>query len=166
MQIFKRIPEELDAFKGDIVLAVVAEDERPLRAANAWLDWRLYGTLSDIISRGIFNGKFGEKCLLPTYRKFHFNRLILLGGGPFFENSISPVDEVGQRQWAELAILIDQTIRSLHVNTLGLCLPRFEIADHERALFKTLQSSPLPSSTHLFMARAPVYGVAQLSSSL
>lgn len=159
MEIFKKIPEELDAFQGDVVLAVVGEDERPLRAANAWIDWRLYGTVSELLKREIFTGKFGEKCLMPTYGKFQFERLILLGAGPLIESSTSPSDDVGQTQWRQLAELIDQTIRSLKVRTLGLSLPRYEIAEHERALLKTLQLSTLPTNTHLFMARAPAYGL-------
>jgi hypothetical protein len=61
VQIFKKIPEELDAFQGDVVLAVIGEDERPLQAANSWIDWRLYGSLSELLIRQVFTGKFGEK---------------------------------------------------------------------------------------------------------
>lgn len=166
MQIFKKIPEELDSFQGDVILAVVGEDERPLRAANAWIDWRLYGTISDLISRNIFSGKFGEKCLMPTYGKFHFQKLILLGAGPLFEIPMVPSDEQGQRHWQQLAELIDQTVRSLRVETIGLSLPRYDIADHERALLKTLQASSLPTTTHLFMARAPAYGLGPIANLL
>ena len=39
--IFKKIPEELDGFDGDLVISIVGKDEVPLRATNAWLDWQL-----------------------------------------------------------------------------------------------------------------------------
>lgn len=153
MFVLKQIPTDLDAFDGDMVLAVVGEDERPLRAANAWLDWRLYGTISDLLIQGRFSGKLGEKCLLPTYGKFKFDRVVLIGGGNLFDDTVYPSIESGLVRWNEIADLIEHTASSLKVEKIGLSLPRFELADHERALLKTLQSSRLPGTTSLFVSR-------------
>lgn len=160
MLVFKKIPEELDAFEGDVVLAVIGEDERPLLATNAWLDWRLYGAISELIQREVFSGKLGEKCMMPTYGKFKFDRLILLGGGDLFESGVYPTEDIGQARWQNIAELIDQTIRPLKIQRLGLSLPRFDLADHERAVLKSLQQSRLPGDTHLFMSRAIQYSTA------
>ncbi|MDB5038196.1 MAG: cytosol aminopeptidase [Bacteriovoracaceae bacterium] len=154
MFVFKQIPVDLDTFDGNMILAVVGEDERPLRAANAWLDWRLYGSISELILRGLFHGRLGEKCLIPTYGKFKFDRLVLVGGGNLFDDSVYPTIENGSIRWNEIADLIDRTIQSLKVEKIGLSLPRFDLADHERALLKTLQASRLPGNTSLFMSRA------------
>ncbi len=153
MFVFKQIPQDLDTFDGDMVLAVVGEDERPLRAANAWLDWRLYGTISQLMVKGHFSGRLGEKCLLPTYGKFKFDRMILVGGGNLFDDSVYPTAESGLTRWNEIADLVDRTIQSLKIEKIGLSLPRFDLADHERALLKTLQSSRLPGTTSLFVSR-------------
>jgi hypothetical protein len=157
MEVFKKIPEGLDTFTGDLVVAVVGEDERPLQSTNAWLDWRLFGSLTDLLVKELFTGKLGEKCLVPTYGKFQFDRLVLIGGGSLFEEALYPTDEAGKTRWNAIADLIEQTARSLKVEQFGLSLPRFELVDHERALLKALQLSKLPSDTTLFMARAATY---------
>jgi hypothetical protein len=159
MFIFKQIPQDLDAFNGQVVLAVVGEDERPLRAANAWLDWRLYGQISQLLLHGVFSAKKGEKCLIPTYGKFKFDRLILIGGGNLFDESVFPTLDSGSARWLEIADVIDRTIQPLRVDKIGLSLPRFDVADHERALLKTLQATRLPGNTSLFMARALSHSV-------
>ena len=151
MVVFKHIPSELDAFAGDVLLCVVGEDERPLKASNAWIDWRLFGTLTELIVRGVFSGKLGEKCLIPTYGKFKFDRLVLVGGGPLFD---SPVHD---DHWLNIADVLAKTAQSLKVHNIGLSLPRYDLLDHEKAVVKVLQTSQLPNSTCLFISRAAQY---------
>lgn len=154
MLVFKQIPGELDAFDGDLVLAVVGEDERPLRATNAWLDWRLFGSLSDLLIREVFQGKLGEKCLLPTYGRFLFDRVVLIGGGLLFDPTSSPEYEKGQQHWRSITRELEKTIQDLKVDKIGLSLPRFETGEQEKALLKHLQSTELPTKCSLFLSRA------------
>jgi hypothetical protein len=159
MLVFKKIPDELDSFDGDLVAAIIGEDERPLQSTNAWLDWRLFGSISELINRGIFTGKLGEKCLMPTYGKFNFDRLILVGGGELFDGISFPSTEEGLSRWNTIADIVNETISSLNVEKIGLSLPRFVAADQEKALLKCLQSSHLPVSTNLFMSRASKFSL-------
>ena len=161
MQVFKRIPEDIDAYQGDLMIAVIGSDEKPLRSTNAWLDWRLFGTLSSLISRNLFHGHLGEKCLIPTYGKFDFDRLILLGGGPLFEESLYPTSLQGEEHWRKIGIAIDETARSLKVDRFGLSLPRYDLIDLENAAVKNLSSS-VTGQASFFMSRAPSY-VASLN---
>lgn len=154
MKVFKKIPQELDAFKGELVVAVIGEDERPLKSTNAWIDWRLFGSVSELIVRQMFKGELGEKCLIPTYGKFSFDRLVLLGGGNLFDDTVYPASEGGRDRWLKIGALIDETVRHLKVDKLGLSLPRFELVDQERALFQSLEASPLRADASLFVARA------------
>lgn len=154
MKVFKKIPLELDQFDGQVVVAVVGQDERPLRATNAWIDWRLFGSISELLVRDLFKGELGEKCLVPTYGKFSFDRLILLGGGNLFDDSVYPASEQGRERWMKIGALIDDTIRHLKVERVGLSLPRFDLVDQERALLANLEASPLRADTALFVSRA------------
>lgn len=154
MKVLKKIPDEIDQFQGQLVVAVVGSDERPLRSANAWLDWRVFGSMTELLQRGVFKGELGERCLIPTYGKFHFERLIMLGAGPIFSEDYQPHTPTGREHWMALGSIIDQMIRSLKVEKVGLSLPRFEILDEERALLQSLQASSLRADATLFLARA------------
>ena|GEM_PF-4839639 len=154
---FKKIPEELDAFEGDVVISVVGKDERPLRSTNAWLDWRLYGTMSELIVREVFKGELGEKCMLPTYGRFQFDRLIMLGGDTLFDEEGVPNTNEGSERWREVMQCLEQTLNSLKVTRVGLSLPRYEAAEQERLLLKILKEAQLPDRTSLFLSRASSY---------
>ncbi len=154
MKVLKKIPTELDQFEGDLVVAIIGEDERPLKSTNAWLDWRLYGTLTELILRGQFTGQMGEKCLLPTYGKFNFDRILMMGGGSLLNDAVYPTSEQGRETWIKIGNLVDETLRSLKVDKIGLSLPRFELIDQERALFQHLEASSLRADASLFVARA------------
>lgn len=153
MMVFKKIPDELDSYEGEIIVAVVGRDERPLKATNAWIDWRLYGSLSQTIYKGLFTGEVGEKMMVPTYGRFQFDRLVLIGGGDLYSHEAMPQTEEGQALWRKISDQIAETVESLKVKTLGLSLPRYEVADQERSLLKTLEAAHLPAKTSLFLSR-------------
>ncbi|PIR22296.1 MAG: hypothetical protein COV44_08760 [Deltaproteobacteria bacterium CG11_big_fil_rev_8_21_14_0_20_45_16] len=154
MLVFKKIPEELDAFEAEIVIAVVGRDEKPLRSTNAWLDWRLYGTLTEVIVRGVFHAELGEKCMIPTYGRFGFDRIIMLGADNLFDEEGVPNTEEGRERWQKVLRSLDETIRSLKVSKVGLSLPRYEAAEQERLLLKIVREAQLPEKTSLFLSRA------------
>ena len=66
---------------------------------------------------------------------------------------VYPSEESGKERWMTIGNNISETIQSLKVETIGLSLPRFELADHERALLRTLKATRLPSTTSLFISR-------------
>lgn len=157
MLIFKKIPDELDAFEADILISVVGSDEKPLRSTNAWIDWRLFGSLTELMARGLFKGELGEKCLLPTYGRFRFDRLVMIGADEIFNVHALPSDEEGAQRWRKIAQVLEQTVESLKVDKIGISLPRYEVGEHERALLKILQSARLPSNTSVFLSRASTH---------
>lgn len=146
--LLKKIPEDLDAFEGDLVVSLVGEEERPLRGVNAWLDWRLCGLLNELLLKGYFKGEWCEKCLVPTRGKFKFDRILLIGGGKTFE---TPATELGKNQWNELSLFIQQTAQRLKVKHVGLSLPR-QMPQDEKALFHFFEKNF--SSADLFIPRS------------
>lgn len=166
MFVFKKIPEELDEYKGTLVVAVVGKDERPLRATNAWIDWRLFGSITQSLHRGIFHGDLGEKMMVPTYGRFSFDRVILIGAGEIFTHEAMPHTEEGRERWRSIANQIAETAESLRVKELGLSLPRFELSEQEQALLRILQSAHLPTETSLFLSRMPSHATLNLPSQM
>ena len=66
----------------DTVVALIPEDERPLRGDAGRVDWRLCGRISDQLSSGYASGAAGETVLLPAGRPLRAPRLLLVGLGP------------------------------------------------------------------------------------
>ena len=66
----------------DTIVALVPQDERPLRGDAGRVDWRLCGRISDQLSSGYVSGAAGETVLLPAGRPLRAARLLLVGVGP------------------------------------------------------------------------------------
>jgi len=75
--------EPLDSLPGlDSLCVFVGEDERPLRGAAGFLDWRLAGSLSRVLASGLFTGQAGDALLLSTLGRIAIPRAFAIGVGP------------------------------------------------------------------------------------
>ncbi len=79
---------ELSLFPGSVaeapantILALVPEDERPLRGDAGLVDWRLCGLISKHLRSGYVTGQLGEAVLLPGDRPLSPARILLVGAG-------------------------------------------------------------------------------------
>ncbi|MCO4770538.1 MAG: hypothetical protein KDA24_10955 [Deltaproteobacteria bacterium] len=72
-------PARIEGIDGAV--AVVWEDQRPLRGLAARADWRLNGFLSRLVQGDRFSGKAGEWLLVHTQGKLPFTHLFLVGLG-------------------------------------------------------------------------------------
>jgi leucyl aminopeptidase len=74
--------ESLDALGGfESLCLFVAEDERPLRGAAGYVDWRMCGALSRVLRENFFTGGEQDSLLLPTGGRFPASRIFVLGLG-------------------------------------------------------------------------------------
>jgi hypothetical protein len=74
--------EPLDSLPGvDSLCVFVGEDERPLRGAAGFLDWRLGGALSRVLVSGFFVGALADTLLLPTGGRIAIPRVFAIGVG-------------------------------------------------------------------------------------
>ena len=65
---------------GDLVLSFF-DNERPLCGAAGMADWRLYGQLSRLITRGHCHGRKSESLMMPAGLRLPFERIFLFGLG-------------------------------------------------------------------------------------
>ena len=72
----------LDEVAAEALALSVFADERPLRGAAGYVDWRLNGCLTRWITGGRFGGAFGEALLYPERGRLSFDRIVLFGLGP------------------------------------------------------------------------------------
>ncbi|MEX2207586.1 MAG: M17 family peptidase N-terminal domain-containing protein [Myxococcota bacterium] len=89
---------ELSLFPGsvveapaDTILALVPEDERPLRGDAGLIDWRLCGLISEHLRSGYVTGQLGEAVLLPGDRPLSPARILLAGAGSAASRGGRPV---------------------------------------------------------------------------
>ena len=74
--------ESLDTAAVDSLCVFVPEDERPLRGAAGYLDWRLCGQLSRVLQARFFLGEPGDCLLLPSDGRIAMPRVFVMGLGP------------------------------------------------------------------------------------
>ena len=70
-----------DRAQGDVLIAGIFADERPVQRAAGAVDWRLCGPVSRCLVSGKLEGKIGEAVLLSTYARLLVPRVLLLGLG-------------------------------------------------------------------------------------
>jgi len=68
--------------RGDLIVACIWSDVRPLRGAAGLLDWRLCGKLSALVQAGRLTGADDEQLLLPTGGRLPWRMAMVLGLGP------------------------------------------------------------------------------------
>ncbi len=116
---------KLDDLQAQDLALFCWQDRRPLAGAIGYFDWRLSGALSRTIISGHFNGKAGERLLMPTRGRMGVRHLYLFGLGPYSKS-------------------VDSTILSAIASTLGeakvreiiLVLPFFEGVQGDAAAFE------------------------------
>lgn len=71
----------LDELTADTLVLCVTEEQRPLRGAAGFADWRLCGRLSRLLETGAISGATTEKLLLPSQGRLPTPRVVVLGWG-------------------------------------------------------------------------------------
>jgi Cytosol aminopeptidase family, N-terminal domain len=124
---------QLDLLGSEILVAGLAEDERPPHGLAGLVDWRLAGRISALLRDGSVNGALGEVVLIPGKPKLPFDKVLLFGMGP-----IAAYTEVAFR--AVLEKLLD-TLQGLRARTAVVELPgrHCEAIAPERAVDILLQ---------------------------
>ncbi len=72
----------VDALLGyEAICCFLTEDERPISGAAGLVDWRLCGALSRQLKSGFFEGRPGERLLLPTQGQLTPDKVFAVGLG-------------------------------------------------------------------------------------
>ncbi len=131
----------LDQIGTEILVASLAEDERPPHGVAGLVDWRLAGRVSRLMKRGFATGRLGEVVMVPAKPRLPFEKVLLFGVGrkPEFEDAV--FRSVVQRM---LGTLADLRVRSAVVELPGR---HFEAIAADRAADILLESAG-PSRDH------------------
>ena len=147
--------EPLDSLPGlDSLCVFVGEDDRPLRGAAGFLDWRLCGSLSRVLVSGFFVGAPGDALLLPTLGRIAIPRVFAIGLGASQSLTEASLQSALQTAAGVLA--------KARVEAVALELPGAGVLP-DAARAKALKSSFLPAFTG---ARVAVLGEKGLGKAL
>lgn len=109
----------LDALRGiDALCLFIPEDERPLQGLAGFADWRLCGSLSNILRSERFVGALGDRLLFPIFRGLSTQRAFCFGLGP--RPSFHPETMLGPLVQKAMAVLDKAGCRSLALEIPGL----------------------------------------------
>jgi hypothetical protein len=99
----------------EAVLAMIPEDERPLRGEAGQLDWRLDGEISRLLESGYITGSREEAALLPGGPMIGALRVMLIGVG-------GGGDLAGRHLQRALRAVLPKLV-ALRVSRIALALP-------------------------------------------
>jgi len=107
--------DNIDVQACDVVATGFFVDERPLRGASGWLDWRLNGRLSRLIQAKRLTGEWKETTLVPSEGRIAAPLILLIGLGR--------VKEYALFRLRELSVHLIMTLQGIQAPTICLSFP-------------------------------------------
>jgi len=107
--------DRIDVQECDVIVTGFFLDERPLRGASGWIDWRLNGRLSRFIQTKRLTGEWKETILLPSEGRLVAPLILLIGLGR--------VREYGPLRLRELSAHLIMTLQGIQVPNICLAFP-------------------------------------------
>jgi hypothetical protein len=105
----------LDLAGTEVLVAPLAEDERPPHGVAGLVDFRLAGRISRLIQGGFATGRLGEVILVPGKPKLPFDKILLFG--------IGPTPGLGEAEFRSAIEQILTTLEGLRARTAVVELP-------------------------------------------
>ncbi|HEX7670914.1 MAG TPA: M17 family peptidase N-terminal domain-containing protein, partial [Polyangiaceae bacterium] len=105
----------LDLAGTEVLVAPLAEDERPPHGVAGLVDFRLAGRISRLILRGFATGRLGEVILVPGKPKLPFDKILLFG--------IGRASAFGESEFRGVVERILTTLEGLRARTAVVELP-------------------------------------------
>lgn len=107
--------EKTDVQECDVLVTGFFQDERPLKGASGWMDWRLNGMLSRFLIEKRLTGDWQEKILIPSQGRVMPRMILLLGLGK--------VKEYSYLRLRELSPYLLEILKKLNTSSICLSLP-------------------------------------------
>jgi hypothetical protein len=147
-----------DAQECEVLVSGFFEDERPLRGASGWLDWRLNGLLSCCLIENRLVGTWKETTLIPSQGRIVPSFILLVGLGKLREYSYPRL--------RDLCPFLLETLGRLRVSKVCFCLPEDERHQVEPAklaeilmegIADTAETLPFPGGREWVKGLQPVF---------
>jgi hypothetical protein len=72
---------DIDKVDTEAIVLLFFNDEKPLKGAAGLIDWRMNGTISDLIFKDKINGREGESILIVPKKRIRGKKILMIGLG-------------------------------------------------------------------------------------
>ena len=106
---------DIDKIETEAIVLLFFSDERPLKGASGMIDWRMNGSISSLISKGMISGEKGESTLILPSARIKGKKILMMGLGDstnFTEDSLK-----------EAAVAIISQLHKIGIKNLTIAVP-------------------------------------------
>ncbi len=110
--------EDVDLQECELLVTGFFQDERPLKGTSGLIDWRLNGTISELVKEGRISGEWQETTLIPSQGRVIPPLILFLGLGKIRDYSTLRLRDLFPRFF--------DTLRNLRSSKVCLSFPSDE----------------------------------------
>lgn len=106
---------DIDKIETEAIVLLFFSNERPLKGATGLIDWRMNGSISRLISKGMISGEKGEATLILPSRRIKSEKILMAGLGDS--------STFGEASLKDTAIAIIRQLDKISIKNFAVAMP-------------------------------------------
>ena len=116
---------DIDKIETDAIVLLFFSDERPLRGAAGLIDWRMNGSISRLISKGMISGEKGEATLILPNKRIKSKKILMAGLGDssafgeasLRDTAVAMIRQLDKIKIKNFAVAMPPLLKKSHIET-------------------------------------------------
>ncbi len=106
---------DIDKIETEAIVLLFFSNERPLKGATGLIDWRMNGSISRLISKGMISGEKGEATLILPNKRIKSKKILMAGLGDS--------SAFGEASLKDTAIAIIRQLDKISIKNFTIAMP-------------------------------------------
>ncbi len=106
---------DIDKIETEAIVLLFFSNERPLKGATGLIDWRMNGSISRLISKGMISGEKGEATLILPNKRIKSKKILMAGLGDS--------SAFGETSLKDTAIAIIRQLDKISIKNFTIAMP-------------------------------------------